>query len=466
MSQPGRHGRTLESGKLPHGASRRAALGFPGSAAGGSARVAYRRGRERHRCSGRNARRGGRSDHPHDVGRQRRLSVLVNANDVAVCGARPRWFLAVVLVPPGTSEGSVRDLFSRLHAALAEVGAALVGGHTEVTPAVTQPIVLGTMLGITERGAIVETAGLAPGDLLLQVRPVPIEGAAVLANEAAERLSDLDAETLAQARVALDDPGISVVEPALLATRARRERAARPDGGRPLDGSARDGRGGRGWHYGSTRMRCCGSSLASPCARLWAGTRGRRLLRGRCSPRFRRRPSQTPRRHSRKRGMRLPYWLRWSAGAASSPPTARRCLRESATRWPASSRPDAPSDWEVKIPGDGRRTSALVELLVSPLRRRLRRPLRRRRAAQLARVRALGWSLLRLVGARVLRARGGRDRIRGGGRTGNSRPVRLRLADHVLGLRRLVRRPHRHLRRRRAKARSRASAGACCSSTS
>jgi hydrogenase maturation factor len=148
-----------------------------------------------------------------------RLSVLVNANDVAVCGARPRWFLAVVLVPPATSEDSIGDLFARLHAALEDVGASLVGGHTEVTPAVTQPIVFGTMLGITERGAIVETAGLAPGDVLLQVRPVPIEGAAVLANEAAERLVDVDPEMLARARDALDDPGISVVEPALLATR-------------------------------------------------------------------------------------------------------------------------------------------------------------------------------------------------------------------------------------------------------
>src|SRR5262245_36936253 len=46
-----------------------------------------------------------------DVGR---LSVLVSANDVAVCGARPRWFLAVVLVPPGTTEGAVRALFAAL----------------------------------------------------------------------------------------------------------------------------------------------------------------------------------------------------------------------------------------------------------------------------------------------------------------------------------------------------------------
>jgi hydrogenase expression/formation protein HypE len=151
-----------------------------------------------------------------DVGR---LSVLVNANDVAVCGARPRWFLAVVLVPPDSAEGELRELFAVLQATVEVVGATIVGGHTEITTAVTQPVVFGAMLGITERGAIVETAGLVPGDVLLQVRPVPIEGAAVLANEAGERLQGIDGGTVALARAALDDPGISVVEPALLATR-------------------------------------------------------------------------------------------------------------------------------------------------------------------------------------------------------------------------------------------------------
>ena len=151
-----------------------------------------------------------------DVGR---LAVLVNANDVAVCGARPRWFLAVVLVPPATSEQEIRELFAVLQATVEVVGASIVGGHTEITAAATQPVVFGAMLGITERGAIVETAGLVPGDVLLQVRPVPIEGAAVLASEAAERLADVDGGILVQACAALDDPGISVVEPALLATR-------------------------------------------------------------------------------------------------------------------------------------------------------------------------------------------------------------------------------------------------------
>ncbi|MGZ4338315.1 MAG: AIR synthase related protein, partial [Gaiellaceae bacterium] len=65
-----------------------------------------------------------------------RLSVIVNANDVAVTGARPRWFLAVILVPPGTTESVVRDLFAGIQLALGSVGAHLAGGHTEVTPAV------------------------------------------------------------------------------------------------------------------------------------------------------------------------------------------------------------------------------------------------------------------------------------------------------------------------------------------
>jgi hydrogenase expression/formation protein HypE len=146
-----------------------------------------------------------------------RLSVLVNANDIAVSGARPRWFLAVVLVPPGSAEELVRDLFEGLQAALAEIGAALVGGHTEVTSAVNRPVVIGQMIGIVEKGAIVTTAGFAPGDVVLQVRPAPIEGAAVLAREASDRLGGVDIVVQEEARAALERPGISLVEPALLA---------------------------------------------------------------------------------------------------------------------------------------------------------------------------------------------------------------------------------------------------------
>jgi hydrogenase expression/formation protein HypE len=146
-----------------------------------------------------------------------RLAVLVNANDVAVMGAAPRWFLAAILLPTGSTAGDVHALFASVTGALAEVGAALVGGHTEVTPAVRHAVVVGQMLGTAAGGRVVTTGGARPGDVLVQVGAVPVEGAAVLAAEAGDRLATLDPDVRRAAAAAVDDPGISVVDPALAA---------------------------------------------------------------------------------------------------------------------------------------------------------------------------------------------------------------------------------------------------------
>jgi hydrogenase maturation factor len=146
-----------------------------------------------------------------------RHAVLVNANDVAVMGVRPRWFLAAVLLPLGTGAAETRALFESLAAGVAEAGVALVGGHTEVTDAVSRPVVVGQMLGLAEDGRFVPTGGVRPGDAIVQAGPAPVEAAAVLAAEARHRLAALDVETLARALGALREPGISVVEAALAA---------------------------------------------------------------------------------------------------------------------------------------------------------------------------------------------------------------------------------------------------------
>ena len=141
-------------------------------------------------------------------------AVVINANDVAVLGVRPRWFLACVLMPPSATEADIRALFADTRAALESVGAVLVGGHTEVTDAVNQPVVVGQMLGLREDGHFVPTRGMGETDAVLQVGPAPVEGAAVLAREAD---CDLPPDTLTRARDALRDPGISIVKAALRA---------------------------------------------------------------------------------------------------------------------------------------------------------------------------------------------------------------------------------------------------------
>lgn len=144
-----------------------------------------------------------------------RYAVLCNANDVAVMGVRPRWFLCTALLPEGTTGADVRDLFRELREALAGVGAALVGGHTEITPAVHHPVLVGQCLGLSPDGHFVGTGGASERDCVLQIGPAPVEGAAVLAAEATERIAAVPAPLLERARRAVEDPGISVVEPAL-----------------------------------------------------------------------------------------------------------------------------------------------------------------------------------------------------------------------------------------------------------
>jgi len=123
-----------------------------------------------------------------------------------------------VLLPVGVTEGDVEGMFAAIHAAVADIGAVVVGGLTEVTGVVDRPVVVGQMRGVAEDGRVVSTAGARPGDVVVQDGPVPVEGAAVLVTEATGRLRYLDPEVRWAAAAGMDDPGVSVVDAALAAS--------------------------------------------------------------------------------------------------------------------------------------------------------------------------------------------------------------------------------------------------------
>ena len=137
----------------------------------------------------------------------------VNANDVLVRGATPRWFLATLLLPEGrTNEDTVRALFAQIGEACEELEVALVGGHTEITHGLDRPIVAGTMLGEVARDRLVTTAGAQIGDAIVLTKGVPLEGAAIIAREkdAELRARGVPAAVIRRARGFLRTPGISV----------------------------------------------------------------------------------------------------------------------------------------------------------------------------------------------------------------------------------------------------------------
>jgi len=153
----------------------------------------------------------------HEVGR---YAVMINANDLAAMGAEPRFFLAAFLLPEGFSPEELEGLFSQVAETCLELGIAYCGGHTEVTGAVNNPVVVGHMLGEAEAEDLKPSSAARKGDHLLMTRTAAIEATAILATEReAELRGHLSPELLERAKGYLKEPGISVLKEARIARR-------------------------------------------------------------------------------------------------------------------------------------------------------------------------------------------------------------------------------------------------------
>lgn len=145
-------------------------------------------------------------------------AVIVNANDVAATGGESRWFLAQVLVPPGTGEDRLAAIADGIRRGCEEVGATAAGGHTEITSAVGREVVAGTMVGVATAERIKPSGGAREGDMLVVTKGIAIEATAIVAAEREEEVRRVFGDDF-QRRAAgfLTDPGISVVEEARIA---------------------------------------------------------------------------------------------------------------------------------------------------------------------------------------------------------------------------------------------------------
>jgi len=145
-------------------------------------------------------------------------AVHVNANDIATRGARPAWFQAVILLPPGSDEALAEGIFKQISRAAKSLGVAVTGGHTEVTPGIAQPIVVGDMHGVMDGRRPVLTSGARTGDAIVLTKGAGIEGTATIARERrAELLRVFDERFVDRAARFLFDPGLSIVPEARLA---------------------------------------------------------------------------------------------------------------------------------------------------------------------------------------------------------------------------------------------------------
>ena len=117
-----------------------------------------------------------------------KIAVNVATNDVSTSGIRPAWLSMTVLMPMDFASRKAERLFEDINAQAKQLNVAVVGGHTEYVDYIAKPIVIATAMGAsTTRPKL--PSDVRPGDLLLLVGDVGIEGTAILATEMQKKLA-------------------------------------------------------------------------------------------------------------------------------------------------------------------------------------------------------------------------------------------------------------------------------------
>ncbi|MBW2622509.1 MAG: hydrogenase expression protein [Deltaproteobacteria bacterium] len=145
-------------------------------------------------------------------------AVHINANDIAVMGGEPEFFLLTIIAPTDTTERKIAKVLLEAIAAGDGLGITLIGGHSEISEAVKGLVISVTMFGRLIQSRPLSTSDGRPGDAIIQAGPLGVEGTSILAGQYRQEIErEFGASFIERAKGFLFDPGISVAAPARLA---------------------------------------------------------------------------------------------------------------------------------------------------------------------------------------------------------------------------------------------------------
>jgi hydrogenase maturation factor len=116
------------------------------------------------------------------------LAVNITANDIASNGAEVIGLMLTILLPEGTQEAELRNIMKDIEAVCTKLHIEVIGGHTEVTKAVSQPVVTVTGVGKMKKTEIIKTAGARSGQEIVMTKWAGLEGTAIIATAREEEL--------------------------------------------------------------------------------------------------------------------------------------------------------------------------------------------------------------------------------------------------------------------------------------
>lgn len=120
-----------------------------------------------------------------DIGR---LAIHITCNDIASNGIQPLGIMLACMLPEGTTDADVEEIMQQAGTTAAEVGVEIIGGHTEITPAVRQPVIVSTAIGKAPAGTSQDGNDMKPGDFIMMTKAVGLEGTGIIACDHEEQL--------------------------------------------------------------------------------------------------------------------------------------------------------------------------------------------------------------------------------------------------------------------------------------
>ena len=123
------------------------------------------------------------------------IAVHVACNDIAAGGGEPLAIMLTLLAPPEVTEDQIKEVVHQAREAARELRVDIVGGHTEVTTAVTRIILSTTDIG----RAIKVMRGPQLGDAIVMTKLIGLEGTAIIAHDMPEMTDYFTPAEMAQA---------------------------------------------------------------------------------------------------------------------------------------------------------------------------------------------------------------------------------------------------------------------------
>ena len=134
----------------------------------------------------------------NDIGR---LAIHITCNDIASNGVQPLGIMLAVMLPEGTTEEDVEHIMGQAAETAGELKVEIIGGHTEITPAVKQPVIVSTAIGKTPEGTSQSGDTMVEGDYIMMTKSVGLEGTGIIACDYEEQLiGRLTSEEIAEAK--------------------------------------------------------------------------------------------------------------------------------------------------------------------------------------------------------------------------------------------------------------------------